>query len=252
MRTRFAVIAARRTGSNWLCTRLRAQPDIWCHGEVFHPDRVWVRSPDENDPFGDAYEPELRAMRAVDRDGFLNRIFELSFGRMNVGFKVFPEHGDGEALRIVDDTSVSKVILYRGNFLAVYASLLAALQTGAYSAAEMLRVERPMVAFSGEQFHQWRSGYEEFYSHIFGRLRITGQEFHLIRYEELNVSDRFVSLLEFLGANPRPMALEPLPVRGSANILSRFTNPEAAEMSLRKHDRLHWAREEDLLPGNAK
>src|SRR5262249_31757382 len=182
MGTRFAVIAARRTGSNWLCARLRAQPDVWCHGEVFHPDRVWIRSPDESDPFGNTYEADLRTVRTTDRDGFLNRIFDLSFGRTNVGFKVFPEHGDGEALRIADDASVSKVVLYRSNFLAVYASLLAALQTGAYSAAEMLRVQRPMVTFSGEQFEQWLSAYEEFYACILEQLRITGQVFHLIRY----------------------------------------------------------------------
>src|SRR5262249_16767183 len=142
----------------------------------------------------------------------------------------------------------SKVVLYRSNFLAVYASLLAALQTGAYSAAEMLRVQRPMVTFSGEQFEQWLSAYEEFYACILEQLRITGQVFHLIRYEELNANGRLFSLLEFLGATPKVAPVEALRVRGSPNILSRFSNPEVVEASLRKHDRLHWAQEEDLPP----
>jgi LPS sulfotransferase NodH len=246
MGTRFVVIAARRTGSNWLCARLRAQPDVWCHGEVFHPDRVWIRSPDEDDLFGDAHETDLRVLRSMDRDRFLNRIFGLSFGRTNVGFKVFPEHGAGEAFRIADDTSISKVILYRSNFLAVYASLLAALQTGAYSATEMLRVQRPLVAFSEEQFHRWCSAYKEFYARILERLRMTGQDFHLIQYGELNTTSHFASLLDFLGAGPDIAPVEALPVRGSPDILSRFSNPEAVEAVLRKHDRLQWVQEQDL------
>jgi LPS sulfotransferase NodH len=246
MGKRFVVIAARRTGSNWLCARLRAQPDVWCHGEVFHPDRVWIRTPDDTDPFGNAHEPELRACRASERDKFLERVFDLSFERAHVGFKIFPEHWEGEAFRLADDASLSKIILYRSNFLAVYASLLAALQTGAYSAEEMLRVKRPRVTFSAEQFLDWRASYEEFYRLITERLRATGQHFPIIRSDELNVNDRFAMLLEFLGAVPEVVPLAAPPVRGTPEILARFSNPKVVETHLREHGLMQWAEERDL------
>ncbi len=248
MGRRFVVIAARRTGSNWLCARLRAQPDIWCHGEVFHPEKVWIRTPNENDLFGDRYEAELRAIRNAHHDEFLNRIFALSFGRPNVGFKVFPEHGNDEAYRLAQDTGLAKIVLYRENFLAVYASLLAAFHTGAYSAVEMLHVTRPAVTFSNDQFREWHSAYTEFYSRILERLRATGQEFHLIRYDELNADSHFISVLRFLGAAPECASIDAPPVRGSSDIISRFSNPEAVEAYLRGCGLIHWAHEQDVQP----
>jgi LPS sulfotransferase NodH len=248
MGKRFVIIAARRTGSNWLCARLRGQPDIWCHGEVFHPERVWIRSPNNDDPFGEKYEAELHSLRTEHHDEFLNRIFELSFGRENVGFKVFPEHGDDEAIRLAEDAKLAKIILYRENFLAVYASLLAAFQTGAYSAAEMLRVKRPAVTFSKAQFLDWHSAYTEFYSRILERLRATGQGFHLIRYDELNSDYHFIPVLRFLGAAPDSVSIDAPSVRGSSDILSRFSNPEAVEAHLLEHGLMRWAREQDAKP----
>jgi hypothetical protein len=40
MGTRFVIFAMERSASGHLCDQLRAQPDIWCHNEVFHPGKV--------------------------------------------------------------------------------------------------------------------------------------------------------------------------------------------------------------------
>lgn len=246
MGTRFVIIAAPRTGSNWLCARLRAQPDVWCHGEVFHPGKVWIRTPSEYDPFGDAYQAELRAIREIDRVEFLNRIFGLSFGRSHAGFKIFEGHGDREAFKLAKDQSLAKVILSRNNFLAVYASRLVALQTRAYSAEQMLRVERPPVFFSKEEFSKYRSANAGFYSRILSRLDQTEQPYFGIRYDQVGTVQGIAALLKYLGARTDVMPDSTPDVRGSSDILSRFSNPEVAEAYLREHGLMHWAYEGDV------
>jgi hypothetical protein len=246
MGTQFIVIAAPRTGSNHFCQQLRSQPDIWCHGEVFHPQRVWVRTPDQSDPFGERVESDLRTLRSSNREGFLRQIFELSYGRLHVGFKIFPGHGNGEAFRLATEMALMKIVLIRDNFLAVYASRLVAEKTGAYSPASMSDVKRPLVTFTENEFAEGRFKYANYYSRILRTLRDTAQRFHLIAYEEINVPNRLALALRFLDAIPQVVPLPPLPIRGSSDILSRFSNPEVAERYLREHGLMHWAHEHDV------
>ena len=108
MGTRFVIIAAPRTGSNWLCSQLRTQPDIWCHGEVFHPKRVWIKTSATNQPLDEEQDVEWRALRDANRDRFLKRVFAISLDRPHVGFKVFPGHGDDEAFRLAGEQALKK------------------------------------------------------------------------------------------------------------------------------------------------
>jgi LPS sulfotransferase NodH len=38
---RFVILAAPRTGSNWLCSLLNSHPDVLCHHELFNPSGVF-------------------------------------------------------------------------------------------------------------------------------------------------------------------------------------------------------------------
>ena len=245
MGTRFVIIATPRTGSNWLCSQLCAQPDVWCHGEVFHPKRVWIRTSTKSRVLSDEQDFEWRTIRDTDRDEFLNRVFSTSLGRPHVGFKIFPGHGKSEASKLTDDHSLQKVILFRDNFLAAYASRLAAEQTGAFSVAQMARSGRPKVQFNWERFAQHCTKYSEFYSQIFERLVDTGQAFHVVRYNEINSVPSLRALLQFIGAHTEVMSLPKPAIRGPYDILSRFSNPEVAERYLREHGLMHWAHETD-------
>jgi hypothetical protein len=246
MGTRFVIIAAPRTGSNHLCHRLLYQPDIWCHAEIFHPSRVWISVPRESEILGDELSSRLMALRTEDREAFLARVLSLNYGCDHVGFKVFPGHGRGESLRLAADHSFSKVVLIRENFLAIYSSMLAAAQTSAFGLLKMSEVERPKVVFDAEEFERRRENYSMYYDRIFERLDARKQRYHVIKYEEVNDNSGFAALLGFLDA--RPLVVDPdMPnVRGSSNILSRFSNPGVAERYLRDNGLEHWAHEGDV------
>jgi hypothetical protein len=249
MGTPFVIIAAPRTGSNWLCSQLRAQPDIWCHGEVFHPKRVWIKTSTKNQLLDHEEDAEWRALRDTDRDKFLKRVFDISLERPHVGFKIFPGHGDDEDFRLAGEQSLKKIILFRSNFLAVHASRIAAERTGAFSVAEMRYSKRPAVEFNGLKFSRDHAKYSAYYLRILERLVGTGQSFHFIRYDEINAMSSLLVLLQFIGATAEVVSIPKPAVRGSSDILSRFSNPEVAERYLREHGLMHWAHEADTSSG---
>jgi hypothetical protein len=216
---------------------------------VFHPQRVWLRTPFESDPFGDGQEANLRSLRSVDRERFLNQVFELSYGRQHVGLKIFPGHGKREAFTLAEDTTFKKIVLIRDNFLAVYASRLVAEETGAYSPSDMNAVKRPLVTFIENEFSENRLKYANYYARIFETLNGTAQRFHVIAYREINMPNSLVSVLRFLDASPEVVRVAALPIRGSSDILSRFSNPEVAERYLREHGLMHWAHEHEASSG---
>jgi LPS sulfotransferase NodH len=245
MGTRFVIFAMARSGSGHLCDQLRAQPDIWCHNEVFHSGKVHLRTPFEDDRRGRKLAPNIGILRETDREAFLEKVFELSFGRAHVGFKIFPRQGDGEAFRLLDDALLSKIVLLRANVLAMYSSLLAAKETGAWNSRKMTGVKRNLVRFDEEEFRKLHERYVQFYGGLFDRLNGTGQNAHLIRYEELNIRSHITTLLRYLGAQTEVAALEARDVRGPADIVSRFSNPETVRSFLGDRGLMHWAYEGD-------
>src|SRR5262249_20684553 len=98
-------------------------------------------------------------------------------------------------------------------------------------------------------FLEDRTKYSEFYSQVIEQLVGTGQDFHFVRYSEINSVQSLSSLLRYIGASTEVMSLPKPPVRGPSNILSRFSNPEVAERYLREHDLMHWAHEADAPSG---
>jgi LPS sulfotransferase NodH len=249
MGSRFIIVAAPRTGTNALLERLRAQPDVWCHGELLQYTRCPIR-PNDGTTSGDlsALKKELLALRAVDADAFFERVFALSNGRTHVGFKVLAGDSQDRDLnqKALEDRSLKKIVLFRENVLAVYASQLAAAQTGAWNPTQMAKTERPKVAFSREQFHAFREKYAAAYRNFYGTLLATGQAHFSLRHDELNDPWCLSRVLQFLGANEAVAPFAMPEVRGSSDILSRFLNPEVAQDCLRENGLMHWAYEGDV------
>lgn len=247
MGARFAIIGAARTGSNRLMAQLNAQSDIWCHGEILQKERCWVSGPPHWKKTFPNIEQELLALRKSDLPLFYERIYALSHGREHVGFKaLFENNYNLELIRhVVGDCRSLKIVLIRQNVLAVYSSKKAAIQSGAWNPYRMRQMKRPLIEFVEAEFVELREGNSKHYNAVEDVLHDTGQGFLHFHYEYINDNARLSQLLSFIGAKPEPVTVSTPDVRGSSDILSRFSNPEVAERYLREHGLMHWAHEAD-------
>lgn len=241
---RFVIIAAERTGSSYLTSRLRRHRDILCHGEVFHKKNVWVYWPKRDST--DEVKAELHTLRHKDPRALLERVFAATYGHPCVGFKIFKGQCDSILQTLIDDRSVRKVVLYRRNVLANYASALAAARTGIWSTKEALETEVPKLTFKSAQFIRFHDDYVQSYRFIIGSLNENREPFLLYNYEDVNDPMLFAGLLVFIGADPgrfREIPRREIVKQNPADVLSRFSNPDAAASFLRDHGLLHWAHE---------
>jgi len=244
---RFVVIAARRTGSTHLANMLRRHPDILCHGEVFHRRRMWLHWP-KADLDGDTMAQLLELRRAAPAS-FLERVYTRSYGRDHVGFKIFSGQDDAALTKLVSDSAVRKIVLYRTNVLANFSSDLAARAAGQWSIRK--GGERPQavkVQFVEQEFRAFHDEYVSFYRRAIEALNASRQVFHVIRYDELNQQGFIAGLVSFIGADPSRLASDSGERSGHvkanpSDILSRFTNPETAREFLGDLGLLHWAHE---------
>lgn len=239
---RFAIIGLKRTGSSYLVNLLGSHPQIHCCGEIFNRDGVNLRWPKAmgGRPAGREIESELKELRARDPQEFLARVFAIDFGKPVLGFKIFRNHNRPMLERILEDRAIAKIVHRRENGLARYASALAARAAGDSGR----HAEKPLVEFDATDFAAFHREHATFFDETERRLAAGGQPFHVSRYEELNVPSRLTAMLEFLRVAPElPPLQEPPPNRASSDVLSRFSNPHAAEAYLRDHGLMEWARE---------
>ena len=242
MKQRFAIVGLKRTGSSYLVNLLGSHPQIHCCGEIFNRDGVNLRWPKAmgGRPAGREIESELKELRARDPQTFLARVLAIDFGRPVQGFKIFHKHNRPMLERILDDPDIAKIVHRRENGLARYASALAARAAGDSGR----HAQKPLVEFDAAGFAAFHREHATFFDETERRLGAAGQSFHVSRYEELNIPSRLTAMLEFLRVAPElPPLQEPPPNRASSDVLSRFSNPQAAEAYLRDHDLMEWALE---------
>lgn len=247
----FIIVAAARTGSTHLSTYLSRHPEICCHGESFHPSRVHVRHGRTDPQSREPLEEELEALRADDPHAFLARIFALNNGREHVGFKIFGNHAPKMLRSMLKNDSIRKVVLFRSNVLARYASAMAAKQTKTWGK----NPERPLVAFNADRFTRHAEAYLTFFEQTLEFLNRRKQSYFFIRSDEINNEMRLVQLLNFIGAEPVLPEDKSAPerIRGSTDIVSRFSNPHEVLRYLSDNGLMHWAHDGDLhfsLPQN--
>jgi hypothetical protein len=240
---RFAIIGEGRTGSSHLVRVLNGHPQVRCHYEVFHGKTVHAVTPELKGEAREALRAELLALRKQDPMAYLERIYALGGGRPVVGFKIFGKHNPPMLEHIMAERSIRKVVLFRANALARYASLMAAHETGEWSSGV-----RTLVHFDAEEFLGQYDRYLLFIDQTIRALADTDQPFRVVRYDELNNHALMNALTRFLGASerlPEPDAREAN--RASPNILTRFANPKEVEAFLRERGVMHWAYEGDTL-----
>jgi hypothetical protein len=234
---KIVLFAHARTGSNLLASLLESLPGIDMRYELFNPKSVAAP--------GMARRPELVAERDADPLGFLNRLIADSPGPV-FAFKWLRGHTQAVREHVIGDPAWRVGILYRENALAVHASGLAAAAAGAYRNAPA--AQRP-IPFDGKVFRVFVTNYRRFYIELFAELDAAGRGYALIEYQHLQRHALVRNFARHLGIEPS----EPMESRdvktGSADILSRFSNPEDVQATLSDMGLTHWLRDEAGLLG---
>lgn len=244
---RFVIVAAPRTGSSHLVTQLSAHPDIFCNGNSLHPKQMWLSWPKED--LTPSVKSELAELRKRDSTAFLERLYSAGYGRSHVGFKIFDRQNNAALRKLLKKRNVRKIVLYRKNVLANFASALAARTNKEWSVKEgCLVAQAPQVRFGEQEFIRFHNRYVNFYSDVFNRLSRYHEPFHFIEYLDINEPLLFAGLVNFIGADPAKLD-KPAPLRAphakqnSPDILSRFENPDEVATFLERRGLQHWSHE---------
>lgn len=249
---RFLIIALPRTGSSHLVNLLSGHPDIFTNGNVFDGRKtVYVLWPD--------ITPDVRAELIEQRRTapleFLERVYTTSYGRSHVGFKIFSGENDEILDRLIRDSDVRKIVLYRRNVLACFSSHLVAGETGKYS--EQAGAEHgpaPKVRFRADKFARFHHRFSTYYRDIVERLNKHRQNFQFCSYEEINDPWLLRSMMNFIGADPQIPVSSETQLRhqvkqNTSDILARFLNRKETAKFLRENGLSHWAYEGELSLG---
>ena len=191
----FVVLCFRRTGSNWLSGMLFNHPQILMHNEIFNENAVHTY-----------YKPDVLQNkwdyegRDANPEGFLEFMYSPQrFAKFRtraneckaVGYKSFPNHYLHKAVpliktynafkqRILENSDVRKIILFRQDVLRTYLSSRRAVETGIYMtgkySAHKITVNLPHLQKFVDQYYQC---YEEY------RVSTRGHTRAFVNYEDL-------------------------------------------------------------------
>ncbi len=243
---RFAIVGLKRSGSSYLVNLLGGHPEIHCCGEIFNPDGVNLRWPKEAGGRRAVRraEIELESLRQTDPVAFLERVYATDFDRPVVGFKIFKNHHPKMLTHILADRNIAKIVHFRANVLARYASNLAARKSGNFGRVG----EKPQVEFNEGRVRRLPQRTRRLLRRSpaqAGCRRTALSRLALRRDQQPGLHSR---TSEIPGRGARAAVVPDQPSnRGSSDILSRFTNFREVKAFLRAHDLAHWAREGDTL-----
>ncbi|MBL8659788.1 MAG: hypothetical protein JNM75_08540 [Rhodospirillales bacterium] len=198
---RFVVIAAPRTGSNWLCTLLDSHPAILCHHEIFNPEGIHtaisVRHQDLG--FGTVAERDRNPLEVLDR------VWRGSLGHAAVGFKLNRGQHSAVFRHVIADATVRKLVIRRSNRIRTYVSERLAEITGAWESFEHSKTAPtpPAVRIDPAQLRRHVALNRRYYDGVEHALAAASQQraFEVL-YEDLNRPRTRRDMLRFLGVSP--------------------------------------------------
>lgn len=247
---RFAIFAAKRSGSNMLCTLLDAHPRITCHHELFNPRGVFV-----------ALRWRGLASSAVDlraRDddplGHLARVWAGSWPPVPAalaseppvlarGFKLTRGQAAVIEAALLDDPTVAKIVLRRANLLATLVSekIAVALDEWEVYDADELATVRPRVRVEAEELRAHVDAVAHWYAALERRMSASGQRWLELDYETLEHHAAQRRVLGYLGVGPCERAIVPRSVRQNpAPLAERISNYDELAASLRGDPLAAW------------
>lgn len=205
---RFVILAARRSGSNLLCSLLGSHPDVRCHHELFNPNGIFTTL-DERD---DATPADALAARDRDPLGFLDRVWRDARGAQALGFKMTPDQAPDVLAHVLADTGIAKIVLRRQNALRQLVSERIADATGRWEAYDDAPpLARPRVHVDAVELAEHAARVDAFHAGIDAALLRSGQSSLSLRYEWLFDPDEQARLLAFLDLRPQPLRTRSVP-----------------------------------------
>ncbi len=203
---RFAVLSARRSGSNLLCTLIDSHPDALCHHELFNPRGIFTAL-DLRD-----MDTPLHDMAARERDpiAFLSQVWGYARSHACVGFKMTPDQHPEILRTLLDDPGVAKIVLRRNNPLRALVSERIAEITGRWEAyagescgQPVDAAPHPRIHIEPDELDRHVRHVEAFYDSLTGTMQRSGQRWLELRYESLFDAGEQQRLCDFLGLSPR-------------------------------------------------
>ncbi len=232
--TRFVILAAPRTGSNWLCTLLDSHPEILCHHEIFNPEGVHYalsRRGGELD-FGTLENRDRNPLRVLDR------VWCESLGHRVVGFKINRGQDSRILRQVLEDRNVLKIVIRRTNRIRTFVSEQIAEITGqweSYAGSETGQ-EKISIRVDLAALRQHILLNQLYYHGIYRSLDASGQTALEVRYEGLGCRTGHRRALEFLGASPNVRLRTGTRKQGTAELHELIANFDDLEKQLQGSD----------------
>ena len=227
---RFLIVAAPRSGSNYLCTLLNSHPEILCHHEVFNPRGIFYAL-----EFRDG-SVDLGSLEERDSDpwGFLDRLWNIPTSSKCVGFKVTRGQAESVLEGLLHDSRVKKIVLRRQNRVKSLVSELIAEKTDQWELyCQTEKVSPPKVQVELHQLLSHAAENETFYEEIFRTLASSQQPHIVLEYEHLGSRAEQDRALDFLGVTGPYSRLVPASVKQTpADLRTVISNYAELDLAL--------------------
>ena len=199
---RFVILAAPRTGSNWLCSLLDSHPQVLCHHELFNPEGIHVSR-----RLADRLELGTLEARGRDPEGLVDRAWRAHLGHQCVGFKLNLGQEAAAFDRVLGDPGVRKIVLRRRNRVRTFVSEAIAQLTGAWESYEELPAEDdpPRLTVTPSQLRAHAERNARYYAGIERRLVALGRPWFESAYERLGEPAERERILAYLGVGSAPL-----------------------------------------------
>jgi len=194
---RFVIVAARRTGSNLLCTLLGSHGDVLCHHELFNPDGIFYALPLRESGFSLGSMAE----RAADPLAFLARVWDQNLGKRCVGFKMTRGQDPKVLDALLADAKVHVIVLRRANRIKAFVSELRAEVTKRWEVYDPAEVDAssPRVRVDARALAAYIAQNEAYYAQVEAGLARSASPVLHMTYERLFRDDEQRRMLAFLG-----------------------------------------------------
>lgn len=235
----FVVLAAMRTGSNFLEANLNALAGVTCHGEAFNPH--FIGYPSSTDILG---------LTQKTRDSDPHRLLAAIRDQADVlgGFRYFHDHDPRVLDPILDDAGCAKIVLTR-NPVESYVSRKIAAATGQWKLTNAKHAKSDKILFEAKEFRNHLEELQAFQVMLMGRLQRSGQSAFYVDYEDLPDLEVMNGLAAWLGVEARLEALDKkLKKQNPEPLDSKVENFAAMQTALAKLDQFNLSRTPNFEP----